>query len=115
MSESAEEKLKPCPFCGCTNRVTVMATEIGSYFVLCENCRSKGRSATKRENAIAYWNNRKGLRLCDSETGRMVLTLLVALHRDLKENKSRLVPDMDALMREVEAQERGWQAEGVSS
>jgi hypothetical protein len=92
-----------------------MATEIGSYTVMCENCRSEGRSATKRENAIAYWNNRKGLRLCDSETGRMVLTVLAALHRDLKEHNSRFVPHMDWLMSEVEAQERGWQAKGVSS
>ena len=59
--EPIEPKLKPCPFCGLSEALSVSLTgPNGSYFVLCDSCFTNGPYASTTHEAIEWWNRRKG-------------------------------------------------------
>lgn len=50
-------KIKPCPFCGCTN---IIATcEFRPRFI-CDNCGALGPPGDTSNDAMTIWNTRKG-------------------------------------------------------
>jgi len=52
------EKLKPCPFCGCT-RISVEEDTIARHaYAHCSQCCSTGPDMADRRVAIVAWNNR---------------------------------------------------------
>lgn len=70
------EKLKPCPFCGCTRSLSIEDAggidryvdgepdgSIPTWHVYCGYCGATGPEVMlKRENAVSAWNRRDGER-----------------------------------------------------
>lgn len=70
------EKLKPCPFCGCTRSLSIEDADgidryvngepdgsIPTWHVCCGYCGATGPEVMlKRENAVSAWNRRDGER-----------------------------------------------------
>ena len=56
-----EDKLKPCPFCGCES-ATIIDHEDGlgtcDYYVACDRCSATGSFADNLDKAIELWNRR---------------------------------------------------------
>ncbi len=73
------EKLKPCPFCGCTRSLSIEDAggidryvngepdgSIPTWHVCCGYCGATGPEVMlKRENAVSAWNRRDGERDAD--------------------------------------------------
>ena len=60
-------ELKPCPFCGKSDRLTVHRRKSRHYeeplaAIKCERCGIRGRYQLKEERAIEAWNTRDGKR-----------------------------------------------------
>lgn len=63
MSPRRKERPKPCPHCGATNEVAVVAEEALSvtfpvFYVFCEICGARGGRRDSREAAAAAWDER---------------------------------------------------------
>lgn len=56
MSESVQEKLKPCPFCGGA-AVQLISGSPGGHYARCDGCLASSDDRT-RDSAIAAWNRR---------------------------------------------------------
>ena len=54
----AETELKPCPFCGATEEVSLVSLGV-IFWCECEMCGAKSAAADTREEAAAYWNQRR--------------------------------------------------------
>lgn len=55
------EKLKPCPFCGNQEFVTVVRSlNVVVAWVDCNNCGCYGPAENTEAEAIAAWNHREG-------------------------------------------------------
>lgn len=54
-------EIKPCPFCGGEGRLeeTIMGRPI-EYFIGCRNCGIETRLFKTSEEALEFWNTRKG-------------------------------------------------------
>lgn len=60
-----ENKLKPCPFCKNFQYFDIAEDsryqgEHNAWFVMCEDCFTRGPRAETREEAIEAWNRRAG-------------------------------------------------------
>jgi Lar family restriction alleviation protein len=55
-----EEKLKPCPFCGCKNRLQVKREHsVDGRVIECQNCYAVGPLGDDEAEARNFWNERK--------------------------------------------------------
>ena len=54
----SDVKLKPCPFCGCTDIMVWRISHIGPYAARCPNCITYGPQRYDEEEAVALWNRR---------------------------------------------------------
>ncbi|MDE6148582.1 MAG: Lar family restriction alleviation protein [Ruminococcus sp.] len=54
-----DNKLKPCPFCGCNNiKVDLPLDFTGLYYCICNGCRASTAIFSSREQAMKAWNRR---------------------------------------------------------
>lgn len=51
------EELKPCPFCGESEKIECYA-DYGMAYVMCYNCEAEGPPLKTGQEAIAAWNKR---------------------------------------------------------
>jgi len=55
-----EEKLKPCPFCGCKRELMIHAEHMsGGKVVTCHTCDAVGPLGDDETEARNFWNDRK--------------------------------------------------------
>jgi Lar family restriction alleviation protein len=55
-----EEKLKPCPFCGCERELMIHAEHMsGGKVVTCHTCDAVGPLGDDEADARKLWNERK--------------------------------------------------------
>lgn len=52
--------LKPCPFCGESDKLIVVEHNSKSKAVSCGACGAEGPLATRKDDAKARWNERPG-------------------------------------------------------
>jgi len=61
-----KERLKQCPFCGTHGKLSFDDTACyhgakGDYYIKCSGCRARSGYYETEEEAIAAWNERKGV------------------------------------------------------
>jgi Lar family restriction alleviation protein len=56
----AENKLKPCPFCGGTEMTVFFGVFDNPTYVLCKKCQAQGpaKEPESEQSAISAWNKR---------------------------------------------------------
>jgi Lar family restriction alleviation protein len=52
------DDIKPCPFCGSSDRPTLIEA-CGEFWVLCTACRSHAGASSNERDGIAAWNRRE--------------------------------------------------------